>query len=112
MKLGIVSCYFINNYGSVLQAYALQEYFSSKGVECDTISVEGLKPYLEAKKKQYYLCNIHKAGLIFSKLPMIGLKVLQKINYKNLGRRHCERVRKFDDFRKNFHLSDERATSL
>lgn len=112
MKLGIVSCYFINNYGSVLQAYALQEYFGNKGVECDTISVEGLKPYLEAKKKQYYLCNIHKAGLIFSKLPMIGLKVLQKINYKDLGNRYRERVRKFDDFRKNFHLSEESASSL
>ena len=30
MKIGIVSCYFINNYGSILQAYALQEYFGTK----------------------------------------------------------------------------------
>ena len=55
MKLGIVSCYFINNYGSILQAYALQEYLSSKGIECDTISVEGLKTYLDYKKRQYYI---------------------------------------------------------
>ncbi len=112
MKLGIVSCYFINNYGSILQAYALQEYFSTKGIECDTISAEGLKPYLNAKKKQYYLHNIHKAGLLLSKLPMIYLKVLQKINYRNLGYRYGERVRKFDDFRKNFNLSKESAASL
>ena len=63
MKLGIVSCYFINNYGSVLQAYALQKYLTGKGIECDTISVEGLKPYLNAKKKQYYFYNIHKADI-------------------------------------------------
>ena len=74
MKLGMVSCYFINNYGSILQAYALQEYFGIKGIECDTISVEGLKPYLDAKKKQYYLHNIGKAGLFLSKLPVIYLK--------------------------------------
>ena len=112
MKLGIVSCYFINNYGSILQAYALQEYFKTKGIECDTISVEGLKSYLAAKKRQYYFHNIHKAGLLFSKLPMIYLKLLQKINYKNLGHKYSERVRKFDDFRKNFNLSNESASSL
>ena len=111
MKLGIVSCYFINNYGSILQAYALQEYFSTKGIKCDTISAECLKSYLSAKKKQYYFCNIHKAGLIFSKLPMICLKVLQKINYRNLGYIYSERVRRFDDFRRNFKLSTESASS-
>ncbi len=112
MKLGIVSCYFINNYGSILQAYALQEYFKTKGIECDTISVEGLKSYLAAKKRQYYFHNIHNVGLIFSKLPMINLKLLQKLNYKNLGHKYSERVRKFDDFRKNFNLSNESASSL
>lgn len=112
MKLGMVSCYFINNYGSILQAYALQEYFGIKGIECDTISVEGLKPYLDAKKKQYYLHNIGKAGLFLSKLPVIYLKALQKINYRNLGQMYSERVRKFDDFRKNFNISKESATSL
>ncbi len=112
MKLGIVSCYFINNYGSILQAYALQEYFSARGIECDTISVEELKSYLDIKKKQYYLYNIRKLGLMFSKLPMLYLKVLQKINYRNLGYMYSERVRKFDDFRKNFKLSNESASSL
>ena len=112
MKIGIVSCYFINNYGSILQAYALQEYFRTKGIECDTISVEELKSYLDAKKKQYYFRNIHKAGLLFSKLPMIYLKLLQKINYRNLGHMYSERVQKFDDFRKNFKFSSESASSL
>lgn len=112
MKLGIVSCYFINNYGSILQAYALQEYFSARGIECDTISVEELKSYLDIKKKQYYLYNIHKLGLVFSKFPMLYLKVLQKINYRNLGYMYSERVRKFDDFRKKFKLSNESASSL
>ncbi len=112
MKLGIVSCYFINNYGSILQAYALQEALSKKGIECDTISVEGLKPYLDAKKKQYYFRNIHKAGLLFSKLPMLRLKILQKINYRNLGHMYSERVQKFDNFRKGFNLSSEVAASL
>ena len=112
MKLGIVSCYFINNYGSILQAYALQEYFGNKGIECDTISVAGLQSYLHTKKRQYYFRNLHKAGLLFSKLPMIYLKILQKINYKNLGRMYSERARTFDDFRKNFKLSNESASSL
>lgn len=112
MKLGIVSCYFINNYGSVLQAYALQEYFIAGGIECETISVEGLRPYLKAKKRQYWLRNICKAGLFFSKLPMVRLKMLQKLNYRNLGSLYEKRVREFDNFRKNFVFSDESASSL
>ena len=55
MKLGIVSCYFINNYGSVLQSFATQEYLRSKKIECNTVSVEKLKPYLSSKKKQYHI---------------------------------------------------------
>ena len=111
MKLGIVSCYFINNYGSILQAYALQEFFCAKGVTCDTVSVEGLKPYLNAKKRQYYLRNIYQTGLLLSKLPMISLKILQKINYRNLGQMYSERVQKFDQFRTNFKLSKENPSS-
>ena len=42
---------------------------------------------------------------------MIYLKALRKINYRNLGVEYSERVRKFDDFRRNFKLSGISATS-
>lgn len=112
MKLGVVSCYFINNYGSVLQSYALQEYLCGKGAVCDTISAEGLKPYLNAQKKRYYLHNCYRIGLFLAKLPLIRLKVLQKLNINRLGERFCERRDKFDAFRKRIRLSQSSASSL
>lgn len=112
MKLGIVSCYFINNYGSILQSYATQEYFRRRCGECETISAEKLKPYLAAKKKEYYIRNINKPGLFLSKMPLIKLRLLQKFDYKGLGRLYKERCERFDDFRGRFVLSDNEAESL
>ena len=112
MKLGIVSCYFINNYGSILQSYATQEYLRSKKIDCDTVSVEKLKPYLYSKKKQYYLHSLLNPGLFLSKYSMLKLKIQQKINFKKLGNSQRERVAKFDEFRKKFILSKKEASSL
>ena len=112
MKLGIVSCYFIDNYGSVLQSYATQEYLRSRKIDCDTVSVEKLKPYLSSKKKHYYMRSLLNPGLFLSKYPMFKLKFLQKINFKKLGDAHRERVKKFDEFRKNFILSEKAPSSF
>ena len=65
MKLGIVSCYFIDNYGSILQSYATQEYLRSREIDCNTVSIEKLKPYLSSKKKlsegEFVLVHITEA---------------------------------------------------
>lgn len=112
MKLGIVSCYFIDNYGSVLQSYATQEYLRSRKIDCDTVSVEKLKPYLSSKKKLYYMRSFLKPGLFLSKYPMFKLKFLQKINFKGLGNFQRERTAKFDEFRKKIILSEKDASSF
>ena len=39
-KVGIVSCYFKHNYGSMLQAYATQRVLNNMGIENETINVE------------------------------------------------------------------------
>ena len=112
MKLGIVSCYFINNYGSVLQSFATQEFLRSKKIECDTVSVEKLKPYLSSKKKQYYVRSLLNPGFYLSKIPMFKLKILQKMNFKKLGDARREREAKFAEFRKKIILSEKEASSF
>jgi hypothetical protein len=52
MKTAIVSCYFIHNYGSALQAYATQRYLDGIGVDCTTVSAEGLQGILGRAKKK------------------------------------------------------------
>ena len=38
-KVGIVSCYFKNNYGSMLQAYATQQVLDNMNIENETINI-------------------------------------------------------------------------
>ena len=37
-KIGIVSCYYVKNYGSMLQAYAIQKLIDNKGIYCENIN--------------------------------------------------------------------------
>ena len=51
-SVGIVSCYFINNYGSVIQAYATQKMLDELGIKNETINVSGFLKQI--RKKQYF----------------------------------------------------------
>lgn len=49
-KTAIVSCYFIHNYGSMLQAYATQKILDKFQVENETINVSGfIKEFRKAQ---------------------------------------------------------------
>ena len=39
-KVGIVSCYFKNNYGSMLQAYATKKILDNNNIPNETINVD------------------------------------------------------------------------
>ena len=52
-KVGIVSCYFKNNYGSALQAYATQHFLDSMNIENETINVDENVDFASGKKKYY-----------------------------------------------------------
>ncbi|HBL41374.1 MAG TPA: hypothetical protein DDY98_07360 [Ruminococcaceae bacterium] len=104
--LAVVSCYFINNYGSVLQAFATEQYLQSAGADCQTVSVERLKPFLWKKKKEYYCKNKTDFSLLASKIPQIQLRLSEKINYKGLKTKSEQRIASFDAFRERFCLTE------
>lgn len=52
-KVGIVSCYFQPNYGSMLQAYATQMALDKLGYENETIDISGFSG--EIKKQSFYI---------------------------------------------------------
>lgn len=102
-KVAIVSCYFKNNYGSQLQAYATQKILDNMGIENETINVEKNIDFKKGKKK-YYLSQIMNFGFIKTKLGMIKLKLDKKIN-KELGENIAIRDEKFHKFEQNFRLT-------
>ena len=44
-KVGIVSCYFKNNYGSMLQAYASQKILDDNNIPNETINISQLSDF-------------------------------------------------------------------
>lgn len=102
-KVGIVSCYFKNNYGSMLQAYATQKFLDINSIPNETINVRDLEDFKKGKKK-YYISQTANFGFIKTKIGMIKLKALQKVN-RNLGKNFRIRNKEFQKFKTNFKLT-------
>ena len=102
-KVGIVSCYFKHNYGSMLQAYATQKVLDNMEIPNETINIDENIDFANGKKK-YYMSQITNIPFIKSKLGMVKLKLDKKIN-KNLGNNIQIRDNKYKEFEKNFKLT-------
>ena len=102
-KVGIVSCYFKHNYGSMLQAYATQKVLDNMEIPNETINIDENIDFANGKKK-YYMSQITNIPFIKSKLGMVKLKLDKKIN-KNLGNNRQIRDNKYKEFEKNFKLT-------
>ena len=107
-KVGIVSCYFKNNYGSMLQAYATKRILDNNGIENETINIDNNKDFSRGKKK-YYLTQIFNFNFIKSKFGMIKMKLDKKI-VKDLGKNVSTRNNKYKEFRNEFNLSESCST--
>lgn len=107
-KVGIVSCYFKNNYGSMLQAYATQKVLDNLKIDNETFNIEQNIDFENGKKK-YYKSQIFNFSFIKSKIGMIGLKAYRKLNRK-LNRNIAKRERKYKEFKKEFNLTTPYST--
>ena len=102
-KVGIVSCYFKKNYGSMLQAYATQKILDNNNIPNETINIEENVDFKKGKRK-YYISQIFNFGFIKSKFGMIKLKFDKSINRelkKNIGIRSA----KYNEFKREFRIS-------
>ena len=107
-KVGIVSCYFKDNYGSMLQAYATKKILDNNNIPNETINITDNIDFKNGKRK-YYLSQIFNFSFIKSKLGMIKLKFDKKIN-KKLNENIQIRTKKYKEFRKEFNMSTEAKT--
>ncbi len=106
MKIGIVSCYYNHNYGSMLQAYATQEIIKKMGDEVVTIQCCSPITYMEQSKLRYYYHKIINSDIVKAKV--------RQYQSKRKMRKHVEVIKgisvrnvKFDSFaKKSFYLSD------
>lgn len=105
MKVGIASCYYNHNYGSMLQAYATQRAVEKLGHEAITIQCDAPINYMTQSKVKYYFHKLTNPDIVKTKIRQYkskaNLKKQPEIE-KNIKMRHeC-----FDAFyEKNIHLS-------
>lgn len=107
-KVGIVSCYFKNNYGSMLQAYATKKILDNNNIPNETINIDNNIDFKKGKRK-YYLTQIFNFNFIKSKFGMVKLKLDKKI-VKGLGKNIAIRTKKYNEFRREFNLSKSVST--
>lgn len=107
-KVGLVTCYFKNNYGSQLQAYATQKVIQDLGYETETIECESNIDF-KAGKKKYYKSQIFNFSFVKSKFGMIKMKIDTKLN-KKLGKNVAIRNAKYKEFKKNYKMSNKYLT--
>ena len=107
-KVGLVTCYFKNNYGSVLQAYATKKILDNNNIPNETINIDDNIDFKKGKRK-YYLKQISNFNFIKSKFEIIKLKLDKKI-VKDLGKNISIRDKKYKEFRQEFNLSESTKT--
>lgn len=107
-KVGIVSCYFKNNYGSMLQAYATKKILDNNNIPNETVNIDRNVDFKNGKRK-YYLTQIFNFRFIKSKLGMIKLIIDKKV-VKDLSKNISIRENKYKEFRREFNLSESLST--
>ena len=86
MKIGIASCYFHHNYGSMLQAYATQKFIQKNGYEVTTIHCLAPIQYMTQSKLIYYFHKFTQIDTVFNCGPTskFGIKLIKETkNSKN-----------------------------
>lgn len=105
MKIGIASCYYNRNYGSMLQAYATQKIVEKMGHMAVTIQCLSPINYMMQSKLQYYIHKLGNIDIIKSKIRQHTGK-LKATNNDEYMKNIRIRNEKFDNFYKqHIHLS-------
>ena len=110
MKVGIASCYYNRNYGSMLQAYATQKIIEKLGYKAITIQCLPPINYMTQSKIKYYFHKIGNIDIVRSKIRQQKGKTNAGSNSEYLRNRTI-RNEKFDEFYKKYiHLSELNET--
>ena len=106
-KVGLVTCYFHPNYGSMLQAYATQKILDDWQIPCENIAIDGLRQGIDRAKTRFYLKQWHNPQVFTGTiLRIVGKKVRRSLHRETFGKNLAVRSRKFLEFQKaHFRLS-------
>lgn len=109
--IGVVSCYFKQNYGSVLQAYATQMALDKLGENNETINISGLSKQIKMLMMKYLVRASLTSDTFFQKYGMVVNLIKRRTPGSEYSALSKQRSDKFNDFTKgNFRLSEVYAS--
>jgi hypothetical protein len=105
-KVALVTCYFKENFGSQLQAYATQKIFDELGVVNETVCVEGFKNEINRAKYLYFIRMIFDLNTVRDKLGFVKHLIAKRFKDNNFKKKMLVRNGMFNKFSsEKFHLS-------
>lgn len=110
-KIGIVSCYFQHNYGSMLQAYATQKALDKLNVENETINIKGFNGEIKKAKIKYFIKASLTSDILLSKLGMAKNVVKKKFSKNEYTELSKVRAKKFDAFAEKYFTLSQKYNS-
>lgn len=98
-KIGIITYHFAQNYGSVIQCYALQEFLKSKGYDVSIINFMNLE---QGKNNNYYwsIKGFIKSFVLFKLLKDIKKKKTSFLDFRKKYLNETERIYNLNQFKK------------
>lgn len=105
VRVALATCHDKYNYGSMLQAWATQEFLKDRGFDVRTIDKVGLKGAISVGRREHYARHVTDAQMYVEKAPFALHRARQKLS-RRFGREMGERRAAFDAFaRDRFHLT-------
>lgn len=107
-KIGIVSVTYIDNFGSHLQTFALQEVIKKLGYETEIIRIDSAKKEIDKNRKKYVISRILHLDEMMAYFPYIKNKIALKLdsNYRKIV---LSRSIQYNDFAKKYYIFSEKV---
>lgn len=109
--VALVSCYFKDNYGSLLQTYALQKALQSRNIKCENIDITNLSKIISVRKRKYYFSQFYNFPFLKQKSGMLALLIRIRLNRK-LKTNTAVRRQKHNQFRTEFFVMSRPYTDF
>lgn len=110
-KIGIVSCYFQHNYGSMLQALATQMALDKLNYKNETVDISGFNHEIKKAKLLYFAKASLTSDILLSKLGMAKNVLIKKFSKNEYAAMSRIRAEKFDNFSKKWFRMSPQYTS-
>jgi Polysaccharide pyruvyl transferase. len=110
--IGVVANHKTVNYGTMLQAYAMQEALEKLGYQAETIDLSGVETDIRRKKLAFFLSQTPVTSFLKEKIPYADKK-LRKLLDRDFRDRCAVREKLFSDFRgRHFSMSGQCANRM